>query len=157
WRHQFTAQKLWSISFHHDPRFEIEPRGESEVFVERPGITVDATVLAAAIRIDAVREANIRAVVGRNQLFGAILKEKRFRRRPFWIDPGRILLVVERNEAVRGIVATPAPADRLRHTATLNRTTTLPLGICVHIITSTMDFKWVESSSQWAGPFWSSA
>src|SRR5206468_8980642 len=42
---------------------EVEPRGEPQVLVSRPGIAIDASVLTATIRVDRGLEAHVRAVV----------------------------------------------------------------------------------------------
>ena len=62
-RLQFGAQQLRRIGFHHDLAFEIEAGGKPEIFVGRPRITINAAVLAAAIRIQARFKANIRTVI----------------------------------------------------------------------------------------------
>src|SRR6185503_16074607 len=61
---QLFAEQRRRIFLDHDLRLEVEARGKAEVFVRRPRVTVDAAVLAAAIRIDAGFEADVRTVVG---------------------------------------------------------------------------------------------
>src|SRR5262249_45952735 len=62
-RSEFLAEQLRGVFLDEDLRLEIEARGKAEVFVRGPGVTVDTAVLAAAIRIDARGEADIRGVV----------------------------------------------------------------------------------------------
>ena len=59
---------------HQDPAFEIQPGGEAEVFVGRPGIAINAAVFASAIGIDAGIEADVGTVVIGNDAGGCILR-----------------------------------------------------------------------------------
>ncbi len=81
-----------------------------------PGITVDAAVLAAAIRIDAGVETDVRAVVVGDQRAGAVLEELRARQRVFLRVPIGIRFEVDFLEAVGGIAARAATWIRfMRH------------------------------------------
>jgi hypothetical protein len=62
-REQLLAQQLRRVLLHHDLGLEIEAGREAEVLVRRPREAVSAAVLAAAIRIDAVGEADVRRVI----------------------------------------------------------------------------------------------
>ena len=62
-RGQFTPQQCRRVLFHQDLRFEIESRREAEIFMIGPGKTINATVLASAIRIDAGIESDVGTVV----------------------------------------------------------------------------------------------
>ena len=56
-------------------RLEVEAGGEAEVLVRRARVAVDAAVLAAAVRVDAGVEADVRAVVGRDDAARVIAEE----------------------------------------------------------------------------------
>ena len=60
---QFFAQYLRCIFFDHDLGFKIQSGREAEVLMCRPGVAVNAAMLAASIRIDASIKADIGAVV----------------------------------------------------------------------------------------------
>ena len=62
-RVQLLAQQRRRVFLDQDLRLEVEPRGEAEVLVRGAREAVDAAVLAAAIRIDAGVEADVRTVV----------------------------------------------------------------------------------------------
>ena len=66
-RGEFLSQQLRRVFFHQNLRFKVEARRKAKVLVIRPGITVDATVLATAIRIDARFKPNIGTVVVSDQ------------------------------------------------------------------------------------------
>src|SRR5207248_2242945 len=65
-REELLAQQLRRILLHHDLRLEVETGREAEVLVRRTGKAVRASVLAAAIRVDAVLEADVGRVVARD-------------------------------------------------------------------------------------------
>ena len=66
WRLEFRTQQLRRVGFHHDLVFEIEPGGKTEILMRRPRITINAAVLTTSIRIQTRLEANIGAVVARD-------------------------------------------------------------------------------------------
>src|SRR4029077_7054848 len=59
-RLQFAAQQFRRIGFHHDFALEIEASRKPEILVSRSRVTIDATVLAPAIWIQARFKADIR-------------------------------------------------------------------------------------------------
>src|ERR1019366_6130600 len=73
----------------------IQTRGESQVFMRRPGIAVNATMLAATIRIDARVKTDIGAVIVRQDGSGGIAEEQRTGSRVVWIEKCRM-----RNEEI---------------------------------------------------------
>ena len=77
---EFAAQQFRRIVFHHDLGFEIEPGREAEILVIWPSVAIGAAVLAAAIRIDAVREADVGTVVVGDDRARVIDEELRARR-----------------------------------------------------------------------------
>src|SRR5690606_33208374 len=62
-RRQFPLQQLRRVRLGEQPAFEIEPRGEAEISVAWPRVTIDAAMLAAAIRIDRAVETDIGRIV----------------------------------------------------------------------------------------------
>jgi hypothetical protein len=56
---------------------EIQAGGETEIFVKRPRVAINATVFAAAIRIQARAEANIRAVIVADDGLAVVLEKLR--------------------------------------------------------------------------------
>ena len=79
------AQQLRGAVLHQHLGLEIEAGAEAQVFVIRPGVAVAAAVGAAAVRIDAVAEADVRAVVlgdDRLRLVGADTRSAADRARP---------------------------------------------------------------------------
>ncbi len=65
-RRQRRPEQLRRVLLDEDPRLEVEAGREAEELVRRPRIAVDAAVLAAAVRVEAGREGDVRAVVGRD-------------------------------------------------------------------------------------------
>src|SRR5207253_1065912 len=63
-RGKLAAEQLRSVFLDEDLRLEVQAGGEAEVFMIGPRVAIDATVLAAAVRIDAGVEADVGAVVG---------------------------------------------------------------------------------------------
>ena len=80
-RGKFLPQQRGRIFLHHDLRFKIESGGKAEVLMGRPGVTINAAMFAAAIRIDAGAEADIGTVVPGNDGPGIISVELGGRRR----------------------------------------------------------------------------
>ena len=81
-RFQFGAQQLRRICFHHDFAFEIESGRKPEILVSWSRVTIDAAVLAAAIRIQACFKADIRTVItgdDRSRSVAKILRRRRGR------------------------------------------------------------------------------
>src|SRR5436190_24294589 len=95
-RQKLLAKQLGGILLDDDLRLEVEASGEAEVFVGRPSEAVDAAVLTSAIRIDAVSEADVGAVVvgddGSNRI-AQIDRTRRLlvRRRVFVADVRQLL------------------------------------------------------------------
>jgi len=56
-------EQLRGIGLHYNFGFEVDPRRKAQELVRRPGIAVDAAVLAATIEIDTVSEGDIWAVI----------------------------------------------------------------------------------------------
>src|SRR2546426_4435982 len=104
WRSQFPSQQLRRVLLHHDLGFEVEAGGEAEEFVERARVAIDATVLAAAIRIHAGFEAHIRAVVVIDDGVRVVPEELRRRRRFVGVVPVRVRFQRDLLEAVRRIL-----------------------------------------------------
>src|SRR5206468_71631 len=73
-RFQFGAQQLGRIRFHHDFAFKIEAGRKTEVFVCRPGVTVNATMLASAIGIETCLKTDIGADVTSDDRLGSVTK-----------------------------------------------------------------------------------
>ena len=93
-----------------DAGFEVEARRKAEVFVGRTGVTIHASVFAAPVRIQAIRKADIRAVVAGQQGFGGVHVIRRGRLAQFFlVQRSGVLLDAQGFEAVRGIDA-GAPA-----------------------------------------------
>ena len=69
---ELALQQFRRVRLHEQLRFEIEPGREPEIGVRRPRKTVDAAVLAAAIRVDRAIEGNVRRVVAGDHLAGGI-------------------------------------------------------------------------------------
>jgi hypothetical protein len=62
-RRQLLFQQPRRVRLVEQLGLEIEPGREIQVRVRRPGITINATVLAAAIRIDRLVERNVRRLI----------------------------------------------------------------------------------------------
>jgi hypothetical protein len=80
-RREFLAQQARRVLLDHDARLEIQPGGKSKILVRVPRVTIGATMLAAAIRVDARAEGNVRAVVVSDDGRGSIAQEQRPHRR----------------------------------------------------------------------------
>ena len=113
-RRKFVLEKLGGVFLHHNAALEIDSGGEAEIFVRRSRVAINATVLAAAIRIDARLEADIRTVVVGDDCPGEITQINRAAGRPIRIVLiFRIGLEVESLEAVGRIVGCAASVNRL--------------------------------------------
>src|SRR5204862_1252902 len=77
---ELFAQELRRVFLHQDLRLEVETGGEAEVLVGGARVTVDAAVLAAAIRIDAGVEADVGTVVRGDDRARRIAQVERLRR-----------------------------------------------------------------------------
>lgn len=66
------AEEVGRAVLDEDFRLEIEAGAQAEVFVAGAGVAVAAAVLATAIRVQAVAERDIGAVVLRDDAFGAV-------------------------------------------------------------------------------------
>ena len=73
------AQQFRRVLLDHDFALEIEPGGKAEIFVRRPGVAINAAVLAAAIRIEAGAETDVRAVVAGDDGLAVVLEKLRAR------------------------------------------------------------------------------
>src|SRR4029077_21151570 len=60
WRFQLRTQQLRRIGFPHDFAFEIKTGRKPQILVSRSRVTIDATVLAPPIRVQARFKTNIR-------------------------------------------------------------------------------------------------
>ena len=99
-RGQLFAQKLGRVFFHHDFGLEVQAGGESEIFVKWPRIAINAAVLTAAVRIGAGFEADIGAVVVRNNRGRPIAEKLGARKRIILRIPIRVGLQMDFFEAV---------------------------------------------------------
>ena len=66
-----------ACEFDHDFGLEIKSRGKTKIFVRGTGVTVNAAMLAAAIRIQARPETNVRTVIVGNGRLAVINKKLR--------------------------------------------------------------------------------
>ena len=80
-RRQFALQQLRRMRLHEQLRFEIEARRQAEIGVRRPGETIDAAVLAAAIGIDRAVEGNVGGIVAGDDLPRRVDRHRRPERR----------------------------------------------------------------------------
>ena len=108
-RRQFALEELGRIRLHEQLRFEIEPRRQPEIGVGRSRETIDAAVLAPAIRIDRTIEGNVRRVVAGDDLAGGIRRHAGLKRRQFF----QALPAVVESDARQRLVT----AGRIRHRA----------------------------------------
>ena len=76
-RRKLFAQQVGRVFLDHDFAFKVQPGGEAQVFMRWPGVTVDASVFTAAIRIDAGFEPDVWAVIVTDDGTGSVLKELR--------------------------------------------------------------------------------
>lgn len=118
---ELLLQESWRIAFYHDFRLKIETRGKPEVFMSRPRITIDAAMLAPAIRIETVRESNVGAFILRQDRPSVILIKScgdlppRFGIFKVWRKLIGDLLNGDGLETVRRIgIRSPAPRRRYR-------------------------------------------
>ena len=110
-RGEFLAQQLGRVFLDHDARLEIQAGGEAEILVRGPRVAVDAAVLAAAIRIDAELEADVRAVVAVENRAAMVAEELRRRQRVFLRIPIHVALEMNLLEAVGRIAGRAAGGD----------------------------------------------
>ena len=108
-RRQFALQQFRRVRLHEQLRFEIEPRRQPEIGVGRPRETIDAAVLAAAIRIDRTVEGNVRRIVAGDDLARRIDRHRGLERRQFL----QALPAVVEGDARQRLVT----AGRIRHGA----------------------------------------
>src|SRR5207244_4459743 len=108
---QLVAQKLWSILLDQDFGLEVQTCGKTQVFVRRPRVTVNAAMLTAAVRIDTGREADVRAVVVRNDGARRVLQELRRRRDRLGFCFVPLPLVMKTLEAIGRIRSCAAAAN----------------------------------------------
>src|SRR5215510_7973716 len=89
WGGKFLAKQFVCIFLNHDFCFEIQPRGEAEVFVKWPGIAVNAAMFTAPIGVDAGLETHVRAVIVSNNCAGFVLEKLSAGKRVlFWVPVG---------------------------------------------------------------------
>src|SRR5437773_1959642 len=79
--------------------------------MKRPRVTINAAMLAAAIRIDAGIEADVRAVVGGDDRARLVSKKLRGGAGAFFHRVISVFFVVQRFEAIGGINPRAAPAN----------------------------------------------
>src|SRR5215472_1575361 len=79
WRFQFRAQQFGRIGFDHDFAFEIKAGRKPQILVSRSRVTIDATVLAPAIWIQARFKTNVWAAVPGDNRFRSIAEILRCR------------------------------------------------------------------------------
>src|SRR5262249_37674199 len=65
-------EKFGRIRLHEQFGFEVEAWGEAKIGMRRPRETINATVLAAAIRIDGAVERDVRRVIPSDDLAGGV-------------------------------------------------------------------------------------
>ena len=113
-RRQLPFEQPRGVRLHEELRFEIEARRQAHIGVRRPREAVGAAVLAAAIGIDRAVEGNVRRLVARDDLSGALDLHLGLQRRQLF---ERTPVVVERLDDLRlvaagniGLRAAPAPA-----------------------------------------------
>src|SRR6476659_404098 len=73
-RLQFSSQQFRRIGFHHDFALEIEASRKPEILMSRSRVTIDATVLAPAIWIQARFKADIWTCVAGNDRSRSVAK-----------------------------------------------------------------------------------
>ena len=103
---ELRGQQLGQVLLDQNLRLEVEAGGKPEVLVARPGVAVDAAVLAAAVGVDAEAEAEVGTVVGRKGGAAAVDEEPGARRGPFGllaVGLDRVELDMQRLEAVGGV------------------------------------------------------
>jgi hypothetical protein len=74
---QFSFQEQGGVGLCEQLRLEIEARRQVEVGVRRPRIAVDAAVLAALVRVDRLRERNVRRLVARDDRARILNRDRR--------------------------------------------------------------------------------
>src|SRR5438067_1334276 len=89
-RGEFLFEQFRRVLFHHDLALEIQPGRQPEIFMGGPRETIDAAMLATAVRIYARLEPDVRAVVPRDDRFRLVAKELRLAPRPLFFFAGRI-------------------------------------------------------------------
>src|SRR5262249_47872601 len=82
------------------------------ILMRRPGIAINAAMLAATIRIDAGPEADIGAIVCDDDGSRGIAKEKGRRRRTLLCFRARVRLALKQFEAIGRIVCCPTAPNR---------------------------------------------
>src|SRR5205823_2948979 len=103
--------KFRRVLFDEYLRLEIEPRRQAEVFVERPGEAIGAAVLAAAVRVDAVRKSDVGTVVAGDDRARRVAIEAGRRRRRLLGRAVRVGVVVDRDETIRRVRSGAAAVD----------------------------------------------
>ena len=118
---QFAAQQFGCVLLDHDLGLEILPGAVAQELVRGPGVTVDAAVLATTVRVERGVEADVRAVVMREDGLCRVGEQLRQRAREF---PARLFqcrvqrvavgLVAQLGEPTVGIaLGTPATGSRV--------------------------------------------
>src|SRR5712692_1762951 len=73
---ELLAQQLRRVGLGEELGLEVESRRELEVGMARAGVAVDAAVLAAAVRVDRLLEADVGRVVARDDRARALLGDR---------------------------------------------------------------------------------
>ena len=112
-RRQLALEQLGGALLGEQAGFEIEPGGEPHIGVGRPGVAIEAAVLAAAIGVDRPVESDVRRLVAGDDglgLFPGDLGRERFKRllaRPAVVELLALLKLETAGDVGRG--AAPAP------------------------------------------------
>ena len=109
-RHQFPTQQLRSVAFYENAGLKIQARRESEVFVGWASVAIDTAVLTPSIRVQAVFETHIGAVISGNDALAAVVDE--FGRRPEILAFEFFWKKMDGFEPIAGIVGRTSPTDR---------------------------------------------
>ncbi len=112
---QFFAQQAGGIGFGEYLRFEIQPRRQAQISVGRPGVAVDAAVLAAPVRIQRLIKAEIRRIVAADDTFCTVDQQARLRQGGFrWLPAIGLGLAGVCAEAIRDIARRAPSLEGLR-------------------------------------------
>ncbi len=102
---ELGAQQRGGVGLREELRLEVEPRREVEIRVRRPRVAVDAAVLAALVRIDRLRERDVRRIVAADDRARRLDPHDRLQRR-------RLVVAVRRRRPARPSRRRPARAAR---------------------------------------------
>ncbi len=76
---QFIPQKRWCVFLDHDSRFKIQASRKTKIFVSWPRKTIDTTMFAPTVRINARIKPNVRTVVPSDNRFRGVAIEMSLR------------------------------------------------------------------------------